>query len=96
MSANLFLISQSNELDIMPVRENPGHQLISIRGAIEAIDFTAVEDGSAPMPETIDAIVRHLAKLYPHGGNQFCAAVEQAVRLAWRARHELQKIREAV
>ena len=69
---------------------------VTLRNHIEAIDFAAVEDGSAPMPETIDAIVRHLAKLYPNGGNQFCAAIEQAVRLAWRARHELQKIREQI
>lgn len=88
MSGNLVLISSRC------TGKSPCHAAMTALCEIETIDFAAVEDGAAPMPETIDAIVRHLAKLYPNGGNQFCAAIEQAVRLAWRARHELQKIRE--
>ncbi|BCA60214.1 hypothetical protein [Sphingomonas sp. HMP6] len=86
MSANLVLISSR--------RTGKSIYPAALRDLIDAIDFTAVEEGAAPMPETVEAIVRHLAKLYPNGGNQFCAAIEQAVRLAWRARHEIQKIRE--
>lgn len=85
----------SAKLTLVPACSSVGRPL-TVLAKIDAIDFAAVEDGSAPMPETIDAIVRHLAKLYPNGGNQFCAAIEQAVRLAWRARHELQKIREQI
>ena len=94
MSANLTLVPSFDISECGCPACSSVDRLVALLGKIDAIDFALIEEGAAPMPETIDAIVRHLAKLYPNGGNQFCAAIEQAVRLAWRARHEIQKIRE--
>lgn len=48
--------------------------------------------GEAPHSEIVAHITTIVAKRYPHGGNQLCAAINLAIDLAWTARHEFAQL----
>lgn len=50
--------------------------------------------GDEPDPETVERALRCLVRKYPTGGNQLEAALRDALRMGWRARHLLSAIRE--
>lgn len=50
--------------------------------------------GAQPHPSIEQRILRDVVRAYPHGGNGLEAAVRLALRLGWRARHDLQRYQE--
>jgi hypothetical protein len=53
-----------------------------------------IRDGAEPHPSVMNAIIRDVVHKHPQGGNSLERAVRLAVRLGWRARHQLQLNRE--
>lgn len=53
-----------------------------------------IRDGAEPHPSVMNAIIRDVVRQHPHGGSSLERAVRLAVRLGWRARHQLQLNRE--
>ncbi|MDC7808819.1 hypothetical protein [Sphingomonas koreensis] len=61
---------------------------------VELIDLEKLETGEEPHPETVERALRYLVRKFPTGGNQLEAALREAIRMGWRARHILSVIRE--
>lgn len=59
----------------------------------DRIEIAEIENGARPAPEIAAHILREIVRRYPTG-TRLEAAIEATIALAWRARHELQLIRE--
>ncbi|MGN6270910.1 MAG: hypothetical protein ACTHM0_13580 [Sphingomonas sp.] len=53
-----------------------------------------VRTGAEPHPSIEARILGDVVRTYPHGGNSLEAAARLALRLGWRARHDLQRYQE--
>lgn len=53
-----------------------------------------IRTGAEPHPAVEQRILREVVRAYSHGGNSLESAVRLALRLGWRARHDLQRYQE--
>jgi len=65
---------------------------LSIRKALDLLKCEPIERGECPAPSLIEHALRFLAERFPDADNT--DALREAVLFGWRARHELQLIRE--
>lgn len=65
---------------------------LSVRQALGLLSFGEIERGECPAPALVDHALRFLGDRFPHAGDQ--EALREAILFGWRARHELQIIRE--